>query len=260
MGIRISEMEEATIFGADDYVPIVTNGTNKKALGQKIKDFIAGFFVSKSGDTMTGDLTVENTSNSSYFVSKSDNVTLNTSANNNVTAQQVRGVRCYDSNNARFGVLQAIANTDGSVQFRTSARNMLPNGNFAENYIDLTMKKDGTREYGISDPTAFRAAINTTTASITRQSGVSSSTPLPTITRRGNVVIIHFAQQFPAGTYYELYAVSPKPTSSEHAIVDIGSNKNVIYMSNDGKLRFNNSITLSSAQYVIGQIVYLTDD
>ena len=47
MGIRISEMEEATTFGADDYVPIVTSGTNKKALGQKIKDFIAGFFVSK---------------------------------------------------------------------------------------------------------------------------------------------------------------------------------------------------------------------
>lgn len=159
MGIRISEMEEATTFGADDYVPIVTNGTNKKALGQKIKDFIAGFFVSKSGDTMTGDLTVENTSNASYFISKSNNVTLNTSTTNNVTAQQVRGVRCYDSNNARFGVLQAIANTDGSIQFRTSARNMLTNGNFAENYIDLTMKKDGTREYTVADAAAFRKAI-----------------------------------------------------------------------------------------------------
>ena len=44
MGIRISEMEEATTFGADDYVPIVTGGTNKKAIGQKIKDFIKGGF------------------------------------------------------------------------------------------------------------------------------------------------------------------------------------------------------------------------
>lgn len=51
MGIRISEMEEATTFGADDYVPIVTNGTNKKALGQKIKDFIAGFFVAKDDNS-----------------------------------------------------------------------------------------------------------------------------------------------------------------------------------------------------------------
>ena len=51
MGIRISEMEEATTFGADDYVPIVKNGTNKKALGQKIKDFIAGFFVAKDDNS-----------------------------------------------------------------------------------------------------------------------------------------------------------------------------------------------------------------
>lgn len=53
MGIRISEMEEATTFGADDYVPIVTSGTNKKALGAKIKDFIAGFFATKTGDNIS---------------------------------------------------------------------------------------------------------------------------------------------------------------------------------------------------------------
>lgn len=53
MGIRISEMEEATTFTADDYVPIVTNGTNKKALGAKIKDFINGFFATKTGDNIS---------------------------------------------------------------------------------------------------------------------------------------------------------------------------------------------------------------
>ena len=58
MGIRISEMEEAASFGEEDLIPIVSNGSNKKALGSKIKDFIAGFFVSKSGDTMTGKLTL----------------------------------------------------------------------------------------------------------------------------------------------------------------------------------------------------------
>lgn len=116
------------------------------------------------------------------------------------------------------------------------------------------------RMYANNAWNSWNRVQSTSTASITRQSGVSSSTPLPTITRRGDVVIIHFAQQFSAGTYYELYNVSPKPISSEYAIVDIGSNKNVIYLSNDGKLRFNNSITLSSAQYVIGQLVYLTDE
>lgn len=44
MGIRISEMEEAASFGEEDLIPIVSNGTNKKALGSKIKDFIKGGF------------------------------------------------------------------------------------------------------------------------------------------------------------------------------------------------------------------------
>ena len=44
MGIRISEMEEAASFGADDFVPIVSNGSNKKALGSKLKAFFKGGF------------------------------------------------------------------------------------------------------------------------------------------------------------------------------------------------------------------------
>lgn len=258
MGIRISEMEEATTFGADDYVPIVSNGTNKKALGQKIKDFIAGFFVSKSGDTMTGDFTIAK--DNPYEILKNTNLTVSTDPANGVTTSKVGHYTIQDSTGAFFSRIYGVAETSGRIATVIEARNMKTDGTRVSNTLSVSVQKDGTRLYGISDPTAFRAAINTTTASITRQSGVSSSTPLPTIARSGNVVIIHFAQQFSAGTYYELYNVSPKPISSEHAIVDIGSNKNVIYLSNDGKLRFNNSITLSSAQYVIGQIVYLTDD
>ena len=51
MGIRISEMEEAASFGEEDLIPIVKNGSNKKALGSKIKDFIAGFFVAKDDNS-----------------------------------------------------------------------------------------------------------------------------------------------------------------------------------------------------------------
>ena len=97
------------------------------------------------------------------------------------------------------------------------------------------------------------------TAIITRQSGVSSSTPIPTITRCGKVVIIHFAQQFPAGTYYELYDVLPLPNATQHAVVNMGSSQDLVIIRTDGRLRFNNSKTFSSNTYVIGQLVYLTD-
>lgn len=157
MGIRISEMEEATTFGADDYVPIVTNGTNKKALGAKIKDFIAGFFVSKSGDTMSGNLTVEKSNGE--FVSKNPNVTINTTANNGVTSSQIEGVIVKDSANNDVTRFLAFQETNGDVIAQIAAFNKKTDGTATNNYINATVKKDGTRTYTIADPAAFRNAI-----------------------------------------------------------------------------------------------------
>lgn len=157
MGIRISEMEEATTFGADDYVPIVTNGTNKKALGQKIKDFIAGFFVSKSGDTMSGDLTVEKSNGD--FVSKNPNVTINTSENNGVTSLQTEGFMIKDSANNNITRFISVQYTTGDVTAQISAFNKKTDGTAINNYINATAKKDGTCTYTVADPAAFRSAV-----------------------------------------------------------------------------------------------------
>lgn len=258
MGIRISEMEEAASFGADDYVPIVSNGTNKKALGQKIKDFIAGFFVSKSGDTMTGDLTVDKSS--PRFNADNNAVTLSTATNNGVSSTTYCGLSIRDKNNSQIGLLENIAGTDGTISTRVTARNMDTSGNAVSNSLQVLARKNGTMGYSVSDPTAFRAAINTTTASITRQSGVSSSVPLPAISRRGNIVIIHFAQLLPAGTYLNVWNVSPTPSSQQHAIVSLGSDITIVTITNTGVLKFNNSRTINNDSYIIGQLVYLTDD
>ena len=103
--------------------------------------------------------------------------------------------------------------------------------------------------------------INTvkTTCSLTLQSGAPSNTPLAQITRRNNTVIIHFANEFPAGTYYQLYNITPAPASNQHALVDIGGDKDLVTILTNGTVRFNNSKTLASSKYVIGQIVYLTN-
>ena len=258
MGIRISEMEEATTFGADDYVPIVTSGTNKKALGSKIKDFIAGFFVSKSGDTMTGDLLIDKQAPNMRM--QDENLTVSTSTTNGLTAETSASLITRDASTQFFGRARGLAKTDGSIEFQLTARNMNTSGSRITNSFSVGVKKDGTRYYSVDDKTEFRKAINTETASITRQSGVSTSVPIPNIERRGNVVIIHFAHQFPAGTYYQLYNVLPLPTGNEHALVDMGGDKDLITLLTNGTMRFNNSKTFNSSTYVIGQIVYLTDD
>lgn len=157
MGIRISEMEEATTFGADDYVPIVTNGTNKKALGQKIKDFIASFFVSKSGDTMTGDLTVDKSS--PRFNADNNAVTLSTATNNGVSNTTYCGLSIRDSNNSQIGLLENIAGTDGTISTRINSRNLDTSGNIVSNSFQVIARKNGTMGYSVSDPAAFRSAI-----------------------------------------------------------------------------------------------------
>ena len=195
MGIRISEMEEATTFGADDYVPIVTNGTNKKALGQKIKDFIAGFFVSKSGDTMSGNLTVEKSNGE--FVSKNPNVTINTTANNGVTSSQIEGVIIKDSANNDVTRFLAFQETNGDVIAQIAAFNKKTDGTATNNYINATVKKDGTRTYAVADPAAFRSALGVSpTYNSVKQIQVSSSSSYTVSFRHQykSLFLIGFAQ------------------------------------------------------------------
>lgn len=101
--------------------------------------------------------------------------------------------------------------------------------------------------------------LTATSSNITRYSGVSSSVPLPAVSRRGKMVIIHFAHQLPAGTYTNIWNVTPAPASQQHALVAIGNNLTTMAVTNTGVVKFNNSVTINSDQYVIGQIIYNTN-
>lgn len=158
MGIRISEMEEATTFGADDYVPIVTNGTNKKALGAKIKNFIAGFFVSKSGDTMSGDLSINSNNARTKYINP--NMTLDTSANNGLASDSSYGAYFTDKNGNAVGDVSVTTRSTGRNYAQLMARNKKTDGTSVANYIDVIADKDGSSSYYVSDPAAFRKCIS----------------------------------------------------------------------------------------------------
>lgn len=97
-----------------------------------------------------------------------------------------------------------------------------------------------------------------TACTITKHSDLPSSAPTILIGRRGPVCIIHFAHFFKAGTYYNLYTVTPAPAFEEHAVIHVGGiGSTVVIVTTSGLVRFNNSITLSSDAYLIGQLVYL---
>lgn len=184
MGIRISEMEEATTFGADDYVPIVTNGTNKKALGAKIKDFIAGFFVSKSGDTMTGDLNINVTNAKTKYINP--NMTLDTSANNGLSSDSGYGAYFTDKNGNAVGDISMTTRSTGANYVQLMARNKKTDGTAVANYIDVIAAKDGSSSYYVSNPAEFRHAIglNVTQTTTGTNGGV--------LRKCGNVVQLKF--------------------------------------------------------------------
>lgn len=194
MGIRISEMEEATTFGADDYVPIVTNGTNKKALGQKIKDFIAGFFVNKSGDTMTGDLDIAKSN--PVLIEKNTDYSLTTSADNGITTTKDIMVRFDGSDGAFISRLMTRATTNGYIETYLQTRNRKTDGTYASNSITAGVRKDGTNFYSVTDQEAFRKAIGLD-YSVTTQTYDGLTW---TIVKMGNLYDLYTEITIPANT------------------------------------------------------------
>jgi hypothetical protein len=194
MGIRISEMEEATTFGADDYVPIVKNGTNKKALGQKIKDFIAGFFVSKSGDSMTGDLNIAKSN--PVLIEKNTDYSLTTSADNDITTTKDIMVRFDGSDGAFISRLMTRATTNGYIETYLQTRNRKTDGTYASNSITAGVRKDGTSFYSVTDQEAFRKAIGLD-YSVTTQTYDGLTW---TIVKMGNLYDLYTEITIPANT------------------------------------------------------------
>lgn len=113
--------------------------------------------VDKTGDTMTGDLTVEKSNGE--FRLKNPNVTINTTANNGVTSSQTEGYMIKDSANNDIARFLSVQETNGDVITQIAAFNKKADGTATNNYINATIKKDGTRTYTIADPAAFRKAI-----------------------------------------------------------------------------------------------------
>ena len=64
-----------------------------------------------------------------------------------------------DKNNEQLGSVEAYRNTADDSALRLSAKRIV-NGSTYVNNIDLKIAEDGTRTYTISDPAAFRVALN----------------------------------------------------------------------------------------------------
>lgn len=127
-----------------------------KALFVTKKDADAKY-VSKSGDTMTGNLTLDGTSSASRSVMMVDKrITVGEHPSDIVYGA---ALRLRDSNSTEMGIVQNIYTADGKVALHLGSRQKVGSSLY-QNNITLYTAEDGTRTVNVTVPSAWRNAID----------------------------------------------------------------------------------------------------
>ena len=115
--------------------------------------------VDKTGDTMTGDLNINSNNARTKYINP--NMTLDTSANNGLSSDSGYGAYFTDKNGNAVGDVSMTTRSNGRNYAQLMARNKKTDGTSVANYIDVIADKDGSSSYYVSNPAAFRSAIDT---------------------------------------------------------------------------------------------------
>lgn len=165
-------------------------------------------------------------------------------------------INVHDKDGDRLGFVNWFKDADGSIGFTMSAQNKSTGGTTYYNTLEMKVDKTGNKAYSISDPSAFRTAINTTTCSFTKS---ISSLAGATIVRRGNVVTLEFGHQITsAGSYTNIGTVSPAPIETLHFVVNCGDTWKLARITTSGVVSFNNATSVAANDYLIGSVTYIT--
>lgn len=114
--------------------------------------------VNKTGDTMTGNLIIKNATAGAVQITN-PNTDLR-EADNNVSSAQFNQFRIVDDgSHMTMGYFGTTVYPEGLVQGTLQVSNFDTNGDPVSNGISLTVDKDGSKSYSVSDEAAFRRAI-----------------------------------------------------------------------------------------------------
>ena len=114
--------------------------------------------VNKTGDTMTGNLIIKNATAGAVQITN-PNTDLR-EADNNVSSAQFNQFRIVDDgSHMTMGYFGTTVYPEGLVQGTLQVSNFDTNGDPVSNGISLTVDKNGSKSYSVSDEAAFRRAI-----------------------------------------------------------------------------------------------------
>ena len=154
--MQISQLPESNNFTSDDVIAIEIDGVTYKLTGSTLATALKtlGGYVSKTGDTMTGQLTI---TNNSYITKINPAVDVST---NPSSTQFYVGTELVDKNNKRSAVVECMQDTSGRNTLRLFAYGYDTNGNQkVENGLSVIANRDGTIDYALPNQANFRKAI-----------------------------------------------------------------------------------------------------
>lgn len=220
--------------------------------------------VNKSGDTMTGGLTVQRNSDP-YFATKNPDINAKIGQTIPSATTTIGRHIILDSTGTSCGWMTTYKTAADLVYTAITTRRYNTSGTMLENYITLGINASGGFTVGVATPSAWRTAIGAApadTAAVTLSNyhaNIVSGTNSTTAIRRHGIIVIKVIFQLKAGTYTNtdvLFKVSPAPAVEARAVVT-GNGAQPIRILTSGECRFNNtSTTFSSNTYLLGQIVY----
>lgn len=144
-GTAVSTQSQSTKFLREDgtwQVPSYTDDSDK---------------VSKSGDTMTDNLTIAK--RSGKFVIKTPEMTVDTSTNNGLTQDSWCSLASTDNNNYMYAWMESGATSSGSNSINIGCRNKNTSGTTITNSLQLHVNKNGSVQTIVDHPAEFRNAI-----------------------------------------------------------------------------------------------------
>ena len=135
-------------------------------------------------------------------------------------------------------------------------------GDKLNNSIEYSIDLNTTDKKVIGAINEINSKITATSCSVSKGTNMPIGFPLPSVFRRGNVVVVSFGIQLPTGSYSKddaLWKISPLPIGTFRGNIAMGSQFPTVNFLSDGSVKFNGNQTLNADTWFIGQAFYLTD-
>lgn len=223
-------------------------------------------YVNINGGTMTGDLNIN--APSAYVRIRATNHNTKIGAETLSSNSSVGGLQFEDSQGVANGWVRSLLYTTGKLQTEMYCHRKGANGTDIYNYVAVGIDASGNPTVNMTSPTAWRGAIGLPThiedrgtGTVTLHSGYNITSNSSNILKRSGIAVLTVCFVLPAGTYANttasyLISVDPVPSGNMRGTLSTPAGYTQFRLLTDGHLIFNNTTTLSSSGYILGQIVY----